>query len=134
MSKQSSTPHKIVLAIKSHLLRDMLRRVLINQDGFQIAGETTDWNRLAKMLKQISAHWVITSLTSDGKMPQEVDRVFNADPSVGVMAISQDGRQIKSLWMETHITKIAKLSPLKLGAALTTLQQHLEGNITKKAE
>jgi DNA-binding NarL/FixJ family response regulator len=131
MSKQSSTTYKIILAIKSPLLRDMLRRILINRDGFQIAGETTDWNRLLKMLKQISANWVITSLGSDGKMPQEVDRVLDIEPSVGVLAISHDGRQIRSQWLESHVTKIAKVSPLKLEAALTAVQQHLEENITK---
>jgi hypothetical protein len=86
---------QIILANEPGFLRSLFRRAFGNISKLEIVGELTDLAGLASMVGQTNAHWVMVSLSSEGKMPGYVDSLLAGYPSVGVVGITPDGSLVK---------------------------------------
>ena len=112
--------HRIVVANKQRLLRQMLRRVIEKTPDFQVVGEISGLTRLPEYVDQVDAQWVIVSLESDGNMPEEIETLLAQYPTVRVLAVASDGSHVKVKWVETHEEDLDNLS---LGALVAALRK-----------
>jgi len=101
---------RIILANTSRLLREMLNRVLLKTDNFEIVHEINDYENLPSAINKFEAEWVIMSLPSNKCLPDWVDACISNHPEVRFMAVSSDGSQVKTKWLESHEEDIFDLT------------------------
>lgn len=111
---------RIVLAIGSRLMRDMLKRILFKSDHIDVVREVTDQRELPSVLENTHPEWVILSLSFDNDVPAWVDNLIASHPSVRFMALAADGSKVKMKWLEVHEHELDE-------ASLNDLIQILEG-------
>ena len=109
---------RIILADVPRFLREMLKRAFEQSPGLRVVGEVADLSRLSAAIERTGAHWVVVSLPPDGKMPAMVEPLLAAHPSVRVLAVTNDGSQIKMHWVEPHEQTLESLSLDELIAVL----------------
>jgi hypothetical protein len=86
---------QIILANEPRFLRSLFRRAFGKMPKLEVVGELTDLAGLPSMVDQTDAHWVMVSLSSEGKMPGIVDSLLAGYPSVGVVGLAADGSLVK---------------------------------------
>ena len=87
--------HRIILANKPRLLREMLERVLAKVDDLEIAGQAMNLAELLWLVEQMEPEWVIVSLTDHGNIPGTVKSLLNRYPAVYILGIALDGSQVR---------------------------------------
>ena len=111
-------PRRIILADMPRFLREMLKRAFEQAPGLCVAGEVADLSHLSSAIERIGAQWIVVSLPPDGKMPAVVEPLLAAHPTVRVLAVTNDGSQIKMQWVEPHEQTLESLSLDELIAVL----------------
>jgi DNA-binding NarL/FixJ family response regulator len=96
------SPQRIVLADGSHLLHEMLRRILSKAKNMQVVEEIHDLRQLPEHIDDLGADWVVLSLPFNQDVPGWVDEYIAAHPYVGFLVVSSDSRRIRMKWSETH--------------------------------
>ncbi len=95
MEMSSIAPaHRMLLANKPRLLREMLERVLAKVYDLEIAGQAINLAELLLLVEQMEPHWVIVSLTDSGSIPGTVKSLLNRYPTVYILGIALDGSQV----------------------------------------
>ena len=94
--------HRIILAGVPRFMREMLEDVLGQVPGMRIAREPADSSALPETIARMGAHWVILPLGADGRMPARAEELLAACPSVRLLAVSDDGSQLRGQWLELH--------------------------------
>lgn len=123
------TLRRIILAIESRLLRDMLRRALENVHGVRIVGEYTDRATLLAAVAQSKAQWVIVSLAENGDMPAVADFLRTAKPRLNILAVALDGSRTR---MRVQDTRDEDLNGMSLDELIEVLQgRHSAGGQRK---
>ncbi len=111
--------HRIIIANKQRLWREMLRRVIEKLPDLKVVGEISDWEELPEALEQSKAEWVIVSLDANGTMPDCIKSLLAGHPTVRVLALDANGSEVKMRWVEAHEKD---LNDLSLGALITALR------------
>lgn len=111
-------PRRIILADVPRFLREIFKRTFEQASGLWVVGEVADPSRLSSAIEQTGAQWVVVSLPPDGKMPAVVESLLAAYPSLRVLAVANDGSQIKMRWVEPHEQTLESLSLDELIAVL----------------
>lgn len=101
-------PSRVILAVKTRLLREMLRRAIDRSPYVHIVGEVQDGTRLLSMVQRKEAQWVIMSLQSGGKLPEAAGMLLATQPSVSILGITPDGSRVKMGWNEPRDETIAE--------------------------
>ena len=111
-------PRRIILADVPRFLREMLKRAFEQAPGLWVVGEVADPSRSASAVERTGAQRIVVALPPDGKMPGMVGPLLAAHPSVRVLAVTNDGSQIKMQWVEPHEQTLDDLSLDELIAVL----------------
>jgi hypothetical protein len=93
---------RIILTNGSHLLLNMLNRILLKTRHFDVVQHISDHSKLPSAIERFDTGWVIMSLPEDNEMPDWVDSYLLKHPFVRFLTISQDGSQVKMKWMESR--------------------------------
>jgi protease I len=101
-------PSRIILAIRTRLLREMLGRAVARSPFLEVVGTVGHDTDLLTAVKQNRVDWVFVSLQPDGTLPQEAQRLLVTQPSVSVIAVAPDGSQLILAWTEPCDSVIAK--------------------------
>jgi len=101
---------RVILANSSRLLREMLNRILLKTNSLEVVREINDYEKLPSAINQSDAEWVIMSLPADRCLPDWVDTCLSHHPQVHFLAVSGDGSQVKTKWLENHEEDIFDLS------------------------
>ncbi len=110
-------PTRIILAIQTRLLREMLERVIRRSPDHKLVCEVTDGPDLADLVEKQDAQWVIMSLSPQGDLPDNAEYLLAQQPGVFVMALAPDGSEVKVGWSEIHeefISQADKEEPIVL--------------------
>lgn len=87
--------HRIVLANRPRLLREMLEQVLAKVYDLEIAGQAINLAELLWLVEQKEPRWVIVSLTDSGSIPGTVKSLLNRYPDICILGIALDGSQVR---------------------------------------
>ncbi len=93
-------PRRIVLALETRLLREMLKRAINRSPFLTVVADVSDGADLLSVVKQEQAEWVFVSLRPDGELPASAENLLADHPSVSIIAIAADGSQVKLGWTE----------------------------------
>jgi hypothetical protein len=86
---------QIILANEPRLLRSMFCRVFGKMPALEVAGEVSDLAGLAPVIDRTEVQWVIVSLSSEGRLPDDIQPLVARHPSLGIMGIAVDGSVVK---------------------------------------
>lgn len=103
-------PRRVILANKPRLLREMLKRVIEKVPDLEVVGEVGDLAKSAALVEQTQAQWVVVSPSPAGNMPEAVELLFAARPSIRVLAVAGDGSQVMLKWVESHEEDLSGVS------------------------
>jgi len=91
-------PQRIILADDSHLLRDILRKVIDKTPGLKLVGEVADLASLKSTLQQNEVEWIVLSIYPYSFIPNEGRMALMAEyPSLHILGIYADGSQVRVL-------------------------------------
>lgn len=102
--------HRILLANRPGLLREIFRHAFQRFPDVEIVGEINDSEDISSRIKESHADWVLVPLHMDGKFPDFVRLIVKTHPRIGILAISADGSQAKALCGENSRDDLADLS------------------------
>lgn len=109
---------RIVLANKSCLLRDLLKRSINKIEGLQIVGETKNIEDLSRLVEGKQAEWAIVTLAEDDQVPETFDSLLSRKQDLSLMAMKDSGERIKIRRMEIQEESYQKFSLADLGGLL----------------
>ncbi len=104
------TKQRIILANSSRLLRDIFTRVLLNADNLEVVQEILDYQDLPAAIQHFDVEWVVMELPDIDQLPDWLDHFMDKHPSIHFMAVSTDGSQIKTKWLESREEKFTDLT------------------------
>ena len=116
---------RVLLANEPRLFREMLQRVMQNTPGIEVVGEVTDLAVLRQALAETGAHWVIVSLSQEGRLPTVIEPLLVEFPSLCVLGVADDGSHVEVRWAEIHQESLHSLS-LSQMIALLGIQSSLQ--------
>jgi hypothetical protein len=137
--QSTQEPIRIILAMETRLLREMLRRAISKFPLMKVVREMSSDTGLPSIVEQTKADWVLILLRPDGKLPGTAKRLLEEQPSVSIIALAPDGGEVRLAWaeardnvtvtgsdgnpsrfyrMETHQSALADLSLSELMAVL----------------
>ena len=64
---------RIILTNSSRLVREMLNRILLKTNHFNVIQEISDYKNLSAAIEQYDADWVILSLPQEGRTLDWID-------------------------------------------------------------
>jgi hypothetical protein len=98
----SPNPSRIILAIETRLLREMLKRVICHSPEHKLVCEVTNGPDLSELVKRQDVQWIITSLSPQEDLSDSVDHLLAVLPRVSIMALAPDGSEVRVGWSEIH--------------------------------
>ena len=101
-------PSRVILAVKTRLLREMLHHAINRSPYVHIVGEVQNGIDLLSMVQRKNAEWVIMSLLPGGKLPETAGILLAARPSVSILGITPDGSRVTMGWKEPCEETIAE--------------------------
>ena len=101
-------PSRVILAVKTRLLREMLSHAINRSPYVHIVGEAQDGMDLLSMVQRKEAEWVIMSLQPGSKLPKDAGMLLAAQPSVSILGITPDGSRVRMGWKEPREETIAE--------------------------
>jgi protease I len=101
-------PSRIILAIETRLLREMLERAVARSPFLEVVGTVGHDTDLSTAVKQNRVDWVFVSLQPDGKLPRAAESLLVSQPSVSIIAVAPDGSRLVLGWTEPCDSVIAK--------------------------
>jgi len=119
-SISATRARRVLLANEPRLFRDMLQRVMQNTAGIEVVGALTDLCALREALLETSAHWLIVSLTPDGRLPDVIEPLLVEFRSLCVLGVADDGSRAELKWAEIHQESLQNLSLSQMMALLGT--------------
>lgn len=108
MGQSNKKASRIILAVESRLLREMLRHAIDKSPHLQVVGEAKDGSDLVTLVEQRDAEWVVTSLQPDGCLSRTTIELLNVEPSVSVLAVASDGSEVRLGWSDPKREVIAE--------------------------
>ena len=108
MKDASEQPSRVILAVETRLLREMLSHAISRSPYVHIVGEVTDGADLLSMVQRNEVEWVIMSLQPDCRLPKDAGMLLAAQPSVSVLGITPDGSRVTVGWKEPREETIAE--------------------------
>ena len=90
--------YRIVLANHSRLLRGMLSRVIKKTSVLELVGEAQQLSKAMDIALNRNADWIIVSLPPGEQIPSLMDELLIEKPTIAILAISDDGQEIKVKW------------------------------------
>jgi len=87
---------RIILANRPRLLREIIKRAFQRYPDMRIVGELSESINLLQCIEQLRAHWIVISLSPNGKFPEFVDLLMHDYPNIGVLAFATDGSKAKA--------------------------------------
>lgn len=101
---------RIVLAIQSKLLREMLSRVFIKLKDFIIVQEIESPTLLAQILYESDIDWVLFSSKHNYQEPDWINDLTRRYPSVCFADIALDKSEVIFSWVNNPDTGVSDLS------------------------
>jgi hypothetical protein len=102
--------NRIILAVKTRLLREMLRHAIDRSPHLHIVGEAKNRMDLWSLVRRNEVEWVIMSLQPGSKLPKAAGRLLAAQPAVSILGITSDGSRVHMGWREPREETIAEAS------------------------
>ena len=100
-------PSRVILAVETRLLREILSRAINRSPYVHIVGEAQDGMDLLSMVRRKGVEWVIMSLQPGSKLPKVAGMLLATQPSVSILGITPDGSRVRMGWKEPREETIA---------------------------
>jgi DNA-binding NarL/FixJ family response regulator len=97
---------RIVLVDGSHLLSEMLQRVINRTEDLVVVDILKDLSTLPGVIEAEKPDWVIFSQATDGNLPEEFDTLFEDHPTLHVLTITIDTGDINIDWISRQKTRM----------------------------
>lgn len=97
---------QIILIDGSHLLSEMLQRILNRVDDLEVVDILRDLTLLPDVIDQKKPDWVIFSQQSERRLPEEITELFGEHPNLHVLTITMDTGDLKIDWIGHRKKKI----------------------------
>ena len=114
--------HRILLANRPGLLRDIFRHAFQRYPDVEIVGEINNSEEISNKIKESQVDWVLVPLHMDGTYPDYVNMILKKYPAVGILAISPDGSRAKAKCGENSRDDLGNLSLQQL---MDMIRSHL---------
>lgn len=130
--------HRVLIAEKNRLLREMLTKALKAVTNLEIVYPTNSTEYLSEDIDRFGVDWVIVSSVNNDNWPLELMRVMTQYPDVGVIEVAPDGSPIRVKRLEVVEFGMDKVTLNELGEILShnisEIDQYVERNGIKKDE
>lgn len=115
--------HRILLANRPGLLREIFRHAFQRYPDVEIVGEINNSEEISNKIRESRVDWVLVPLHMDGTYPDYVNMILKKYPAVGILAISADGSQAKARCGENSRDDLGNLSLQQL---MNMIRSHLK--------
>lgn len=125
---------RIILANQPRLLREMLKRVILQSRELKLVGEiahSVNLNEIEEIIEQTDAQWIVLTLSADGQISEETEMLLVNHPTLSVLAVAMDGSQFKVLWTDPQLTE-RDLSSVSLTELVDVLHERTLGKPEEK--
>lgn len=130
--------HRVLIAEKNRLLREMLTKALKAVTNLEIVYPTNSTEYLSENIDRYDVDWVIVSSVKNHNWPLELVQVMAQYPDVGVIEVAPDGSPIRVKRLEIVEFGMDEVSLNELGEILShnvsEIDKYVERNETKKDE
>lgn len=110
--------HRVLIAEKNRLLREMLTKALKAVTNLEIVYPTNSTEYLSEDIDRYDVDWVIVSSVNNHDWPLELMRVMAQYPEVGVLEVAPDGSPIRVKRLEIVEFEMDEVSLDELGEIL----------------
>ena len=117
---------RILLAGMPRMLLDMITDIIALHDEMTVAGEMPDTTDLRAVVKKARADVVILNEPAIGP-PQNYEELLYSRPRLGVLSITNDGRQFFLHKLRPVRTALGEVSPESLVQAVQSSAQRRPG-------
>ena len=87
--------HRVLIAEKNRLLREMLSKALKAVTNLEIVYPTNSTEYLSEDIDRYDVDWIIVSSVNHHNWPVELMRVMAQYPDVGVLEVAPDGSPVR---------------------------------------
>lgn len=101
---------KIVLAVQSQLLREMLARVFARLEDFIVVNQLDNLEQLSTVIKKTETDWVLIFTTHDQTKQSWIDDFIQTHPTVCFVDIAVDRDDVTFNWLNNHDVSFSNLS------------------------
>jgi DNA-binding NarL/FixJ family response regulator len=114
---------RVILANRSRLLREMLRRVIDQTDSLQVVQEVSDQDRLPAAIEKSDPEWVIVSIRAGEDADDRIQAWLAQYPVVRFVVLSADN---STIMIKSRASEAADLTNLSLDGFLHVLDKDLQ--------
>lgn len=93
---------RIILVNGSQLLSEMLQRIINRAEDLTVVAKVADLSLLPSVIDREEADWVVFAQWTPGKLPKEIDALFDDYPSIQVLTITINTGKIMIDWNARH--------------------------------
>lgn len=115
---------RIILAIDSRLLRELLHRVITKADPLMVVQELPKDQELPSAIEQFDPECVILSVPANRKEPNWINTCMADHPSMRIVFLSPESSTIKMKWPTGYEEDLTNLSVSGFIDILETDLQH----------
>jgi hypothetical protein len=90
---------RIILAIESRLIREMLNRILLKADHLDVVKQVAADENLPTVIREWDAEWIILTMSADNEPLDWIDSYIREHPFVRIMSVSSDGAWVNMKWL-----------------------------------
>lgn len=101
---------KIVLAVQTQLLREMLARVFARLEDFIVVNQLDNLEQLSTVIKKTEIDWVLISTIHDQTKQSWIDDFLQTHPTVCFVDIAVDRDDVTFNWLNNHDVSFSNLS------------------------
>jgi DNA-binding NarL/FixJ family response regulator len=114
---------RVILANRSRLLREMLRRVIDRADNLQVVQEVSDQDHLSAAIEQSDPEWVIMSVRAGEDAHSRMQAWLVQYPVMRFVVLSADNSTIR---IKSRASEEVDLTNLSLADFLHVLEKDLQ--------
>ncbi len=94
---------RILVANHPKLMREAILATFADQPDIEIVGEVSNEAEIHDRVNQTSPDLLVVALDGSGKRPAICDKVLNAHPEVGIIAVSSAQNRSTCYWASLQI-------------------------------
>lgn len=93
---------RIVLAHRSRLMREMIKRIMSKSPTLEVVGEAQTIPELDLLLQKKDADWLIADLSPEGALSLKVQQLLLSNPDISILGITQKGDNVQMYELNIH--------------------------------
>jgi len=124
--------HRVLIAEKNRLLREMLTRALKTVTHLEIVYPTRPPEHWSEEIEQFEVDWVIVSSENGENLPVGLIETLAAHPHIGVLEVARDGSPVRVRRLEIVEYAVGEISLDELGEILAHDVSELDQYVERK--